>query len=195
MVVHTQGRAPVAAAMRTRPIIALLLATGCTLAAAQGPVYESKDKAGPVFSDRPSPGAKAIDLPPPNVIDVPQPAPRGPAPQADAPAYTSLAISVPKNQGTIHSNTGAFNVRVRTGPALRKAAGDRITVKLDGNLLPQNYQSASFRMTEADWQRAARPDNVGHTLQVAIVDKAGAVLIESAPITFYAHRATVRGRR
>jgi hypothetical protein len=180
--------------MRTRPILALLLATGCTLASAQGPVYESKDKAGPVFSDQPSSGAKAIDLPPPNVVDVPQAAPQAPAPQATAPAYAVLAISAPENEGTIHSNTGAFNVRVRIAPALRKTAGDRITVKLDGNLLPKTYPSGRFRLTEADWQEASSPDNAGHTLQVAIVDSTGAVLIESAPITFYAHRATVRHR-
>lgn len=176
----------------SRLIIALLLATLCTLALAQAPVYETKDKAGPVFSDRPGYGAKPIDLPPPNLSDVPQPAPQAPASQATAPAYSSLVISMPENQGTIHSNTGAFDVGVRNVPELRAAAGHRIKVKLDGNVLPQSYQSASIRVTESDWRGAARSDNVEHTLQVAIVDSAGAVLMESAPIAFYAQRATVR---
>ena len=179
-----------------RPLVAVLLAVGCTVAAAQGPVYESKDKAGPVFSDQPSPGARPIDLPPPNVIDTPRTPPPQPAPAAPAaPAYTSLVISGPENRGTIDSNTGEFDVRITTVPVLRTAAGDTIRVRLDGNLLPQSYRSPELRVTAADWQAAAR-DNVEHTLQVSIVDRAGRTLIESAPVSFYAHRATVhRGRR
>ena len=185
--------------MSSRALIAVLLAMGCTIAAAQGPVYESKDKAGPVFSDQPSPGARPIDLPPPNVIDVPrtpqqQSAPAGAA-KAAAPAYTSLAITAPKNQDTIHSNTGEFAVSVTTVPALRTTAGDTIRVRLDGNLLPQSYRSTTLQVTAADWQGAAGANDGEHTLQVTIVDKAGAALIQSAPVNFYVRRATVhRGR-
>jgi hypothetical protein len=183
----------------SRPLIAALLAIGCTIAAAQGPVYESKDKAGPVFSDQPSPGARPIDLPPPNVIEVPrtpqQPSAPAAAAKAAAPAYTSLAIAAPRNQDTIHSNTGEFDVSVTTVPALRAAAGDTIRVRLDGNLLPQSYRSPRLRVTAADWQGAARGDDGEHTLQVTIVDKAGAALIESAAVSFQVRRATAhRGR-
>ena len=58
--------------------------------------------------------------------------------------------------------------------------------------MTHGFSSVKFGVTEADWQRAASPDNVEHTLQLAIVDKTGAVLIESAPVKFYARRATVR---
>ena len=102
----------------TRPLlVAIALAIGPTLAAAQSTVYESKDKAGPVFSDRPSTGAKQIELGPANVIQT-TPVPQQATPTATAPYYTALAISSPENEGTIHSNTGAFDVSVQLQPAL-----------------------------------------------------------------------------
>ncbi len=181
--------------MNARLFAAWVLAGVGTLAAAQGTVYESKDKAGPVFSGQPSytdqpSTAKPIAVPPPNLYQglpsTPQSAP------ATAPApYTALVISAPANGGTIHSNTGEFTVSTKATPALRASAGDRLQLKLDGNLLAARYQKSSARVTAAAWQAAASA-NTEHTLQSAIVDKSGAVLIESAPITFYAHRATVR---
>jgi hypothetical protein len=166
---------------------------GSTLAAAQSTVYESKDKAGPVFSDQPSTGAKQIELGPPSVIQT-TPVPQQATPAATAPYYTALAISSPENEGTIHSNTGAFDVRLQLQPALRSARGDRIIVRLDGRPLKRRFSSVNFGVTEADWQSAAA-DNVEHTLQAVVVDKGGALLIESAPVKFYAHRAVrARGR-
>lgn len=179
--------------MTTRLPVVLLLATWCALAAAQGTVYESKDKAGPVFSDRPSSGAQPIDLPAPSAIQTETPR-QPPAPAVPAGSYTLLAITVPANGDTIHSNTGMFDVSVRISPALRTAAGDRIKVRLDGNLTASSYPSAGFSVAAADWQAAANSDNVEHTLRAAIIDATGTVLLESAPITFYARRATVRRR-
>jgi hypothetical protein len=169
----------------------LLAAAWCAPCAAQGTVYESKDKAGPVFSDQPSKGAKPVELAPPNVVG-PQPtAPARPAPAAAAPNYSSVAIASLADEDTVHTNTGEFDLRVRSVPALRAKAGDRYRVTLDGNLLQKAYGSSKIRITEADWQAAAGSDTK-HTLQVAIVGPAGATLIQSAPISFYAHRATVR---
>lgn len=180
--------------MTTRLFVAMALASWTALAAAQGSVYESKDKAGPVFSDQPSSGAKPLDLPSPNVIQVDPVPKQQPAPAAPAQYYTALAISAPKDGGTIHSNTGAFNIGVQLAPALRTARGDRIRVKLDGKPLARRYGSAKFGVSKADWQTAADPGDVEHTLQVTVLDRAGAVLIESATIKFFAHRAT-RDRR
>lgn len=175
--------------MKTCLSVAILLATWSALAAAQGTIYESKDKAGPVFSDQPSPGAKPIDLPPPNLMQgLPPPTPTPAA--APAPYYTAIAIAVPADGDTIHTNTGTSDIRARIAPALRAAKGDRIRVKLDGNLLASSYRSARISLTAADWQAAA--ENVEHTLQAAIVDSSGDVLLESAPVKFFAHRATVR---
>ena len=179
----------------TRPLVAVLLGIVPALVSAQGPVYESKDKAGPVFSDRPSAGAKPVELAPPNVIQTTPLPKQQPAPAVAAPYYTALAISSPENGGTIHSNNGAFDVRVQLQPALRTARGDRIAARLDGRALARRFSSAKFGVTEADWQKSASPDNVEHTLQVVILDKSGAVLIESALIKFYAHRATRAHRK
>jgi len=175
----------------TRSVAAIALVAFCALSGAQDSVYKSKDKAGPVFSDEPSPGAKVIDLPPPNVIQT-DPVPTMPAPPVDSapPRYRSLTIQSPADGSTIHTNTGEFSVSVYVSPALRSGAGDRIRVKLDGNALPSSYRSAKFKVTPADWQGAAT-DRAEHTLQVALVDKAGSVLLESAPASFYAHHATV----
>jgi hypothetical protein len=174
--------------------LAVLLTTWCALCAAQGTVYESRDKAGPVFSDQPAPGSKPVQLGPANVIDV-GPAGPGAGPAAPVAAYQSLTIAVPVDGATIHSNTGEFAVRVRAKPSLQSSQGDGIRIKLDGNLLSRTYSSSRFRITATDWQGAANPNNVQHTLQAAIVNSGGAVIIESAPVSFYVHRATVDNAR
>jgi hypothetical protein len=171
--------------------IALLAAAWCAPCAAQGTVYESKDKAGPVFSDQPSKGAKPVELAPPNVIETPRTPAARPAPAAAAPKYSSLAIASLANEDTVHTNTGDFDLRVRSVPALRAAAGDRYRVTIDGNPLPTTYASTKLRISAADWQAAAGGDEK-HTLRVAIVGPSGAISIESAPVSFYARRATVR---
>jgi hypothetical protein len=180
-----------------------LLACGLGIAVgrlpAQTPVYESRDKQGPVFSDRPMPGAKPVEVGPTNVVpSSPVPAAASapdPAAAADAPPpYRSLVFSSPANQGTVHSNTGAFEVVLRASPGLRSNAGDRIQLMLDGTVLPKSYASNRIQLNESDWQAAAAGDGVQHTMQAAIVDASGRVLITSVPIVFYAHRAAV-GRR
>lgn len=180
--------------MRGRIFLPALLAATVSAPCIAQTVYESKDKSGAtVFSDRPAPGAKPMDLPPPNVVQTPAVSKRVPAPAAAATPYTSLSIASLDNEGTVHTNTGEFDIRARSTPALRAAAGDRIRVKLDGNLLATAYASRWVKISAEDWQAAASSD-AKHTLQVAIVDRAGATLIESAPVTFYAHRATVRSK-
>lgn len=155
-------------------------------------VYESKDKSGAtVFSDRPTPGAKPMDLAPPNVVQTPALPKRAPGPAAAAAPYTSVAISSLESEGTVHTNTGEFQISVRSVPVLRAAAGDRIRVTLDGNVLARKYSSGAVTIRADDWQGTAA-ESAQHTLQVAIVDPNGTTLIESKPITFYAHRATVR---
>ena len=170
--------------------IASLALTGAALA--QTTVYESQGKNGPVFSDQAAPGAKVVDVPTPNIIQSPKPAPTAPVPATAPAAYRQLSVASPANEGTVHSNTGAFTLKARIDPALRK--GDRIRVRLDGQLLPGRYQSTSIALTAADWQAVARTDNVQHSLQLAVEDKSGKVLLESAVSTFYAQRATVKRR-
>jgi len=178
-----------------RLIAGALIATLCTLAAAQT-VYESKDKSGAtVFSDKPSSGAKPMNLPPPNVTQSPPLPKQGPAPVAAVPAYKTIAVAEPADGGTVHSNTGGFAVTVKISPALRAKAGDRIRLSLDGNLLPTAYASRRINLTDADWAAAASANSdAQHTLQAAVVDSTGAVKLESAPVSFFARRAAVRRR-
>ena len=180
--------------MRSRLSIALMLSLSCAFAAAQTKVYESKDKSGPVFSDQPAPGARELTLPPPNVMPSTTPAPQQAAPQPALPVYRLLNILSPEDKGTVHSNTGAFDVRLQAAPELR--AGDRIRVTLDGNLIGRDFRSTAISLTDTDWQAAASNASIEHTLQAAIVDANGKVLIESSPATFYARRtAAGQGRR
>ena len=170
--------------------------------AAAQPVYETQGKDGPVFSDlpsqgrdAPSPGATELTLPPINVSSPPPAASVTPALQA-APAaaiapYQSLSISQPENGGTIHTNTGQFSLQVAADPELRTGQGDVLVVSLDGHPLPTTRTTAQFDISPTEWQMAAA-DSVEHQLQVSVVNSAGTVLITSAAVSFYAHRATRR---
>jgi len=169
--------------------LALVLAGSAAMAQT---IYEKQGKEGPVFSDQPSAGSAVVNLPPPNVIEGPKVKPATPTAQPQAPRYEQLVVASPANKGTVHTNTGAFTVKATVQPALRK--GDRIRVRLDGNWLPTRYQKTEIAITAADWAGAARDDNVEHTLQLAIEDKSGQMLMESATSNFFAHRATVGGR-
>jgi len=82
-------------------------------------VYESQYKEGPVFSDTPSPGAQPVDLPPANVIDNPTPVQQQSQPAASG--YTSVVILSPQAQGTVHSNTGEFQVTASHSPRCCRA--------------------------------------------------------------------------
>jgi len=175
--------------MAARLIAGALAAALCGPAAAQT-VYESKDKSGaPVFSDNPAMGGKAVDLPPPNVVKL-QPVPKlAPLPAAPF-AYRSIGIVLPEGGDTVHSNTGGFGITIKLSPALRARLGDRIRVTLDGNPLPAAYASRKIAISDAAWQAAATSNNAQHTLQATVLNGAGAVMIESAPLSFYVHRAT-----
>jgi hypothetical protein len=166
-----------------RKVLQLLI---CLLPAAvlAQTMYESKDKEGAVFSDTPSPGAQPVDLPPPNVIDTPTPVQQQSQPAASG--YTSITILSPQDQGTLHSNTGQFEVSLALTPALQ--SGNAISVSLDGTTLPTLRYSLQFDITPDEWQSAAA-DNVLHRLQVAIVDDSGNTLITADLVQFYVHRA------
>lgn len=163
-----------------------------TLAAAQ-PVYESRDRDGPVFSDTPSPGAREMHLPPVDVMDrtpALPPAPSGP-PAAAASAYARLQIMQPEDGGTVHSNTGQFSIALVLEPPLQLERGDAVAVRLDGTVLAQRRTTLQFDVTADEWQMAAR-DQVEHSVEVAVVDRAGNALLVAAPVRFYVQRASRR---
>ena len=68
-------------------------------------------------------------------------------------------------------------------------------MKLDGRLINRKFTSSPVRVTAADWGAAARGDEPSHTVQIAVVDQNGTLLIESATVQFYARRATVGGAK
>ncbi len=181
--------------MQHRWIVLVAALWAFAVAASAQTVYESQGKSGPVFSDKPSPGASSVELPPPNVVAAPRVAPPAPAASAaPAPHYRTLVISLPEPQGTVHSNTGAFDVRARLNPPLRPS--DRIGVSIDGNVVPTLFRSTNLHVSEADWRSTAIGEGNGeHVLQLAVLDADGVALIESAPVRFYIRRATVGGRR
>ena len=162
-------------------------------AAAQDRIYESTGKDGvPEFSGQPSPGSKEVTLPPPNVIETtPAPAAAQPAPQETLTGYSQLAILFPDERGTVHTNTGAFGLRVAVEPTL--TPGDAFVVRLDGTALPGRHGAAEISISEQDFAAAASED-VLHQVEVAVVDPAGNVLIAAGPVNFYVQRATVRRR-
>ena len=81
----------------------------------------------------------------PNVIET-TPAQAQPAPQQAPGGYSQLAILAPEEQGTVHTNTGAFAVQVALAPGLD--SGDAFVVTLDGSALPGRYRSADIAITE-----------------------------------------------
>lgn len=173
--------------MRAIGVFLLSLLVAATVTAQ--PVYESRDAAGPVFSDSPSAGARELMLPP---LDDPAPPPSPPVSSAlpVAAPYAVLNIVVPDNGGTIHSNTGQFSVQVAIQPDLHSQRGDAIAVSLDRTVLPTTRSVLQFDITPSEWQAAAG-DAAEHELSVAVVDRSGAVLVTSAPVRFYVHRASV----
>lgn len=179
---------------RVSILIAVALAVLWLTAVAQTQIYESKDKSGaPVFSDQPTAGSKEVTLPKPNVSDAPLPSVQPQAP-ASIP-YSQLSIVSPTADGTIHSNTGEFNVSVSLDPALNTSRGDRFVVKLDGIALPTRYTSTTMDIRPEEVAGSAVADNIQHQLDVAVIDANGKILIAANPVTFYLRHATVERRR
>lgn len=177
--------------MTPRILLAMVLSLAPLIAAAQPAIYESKEKGGTVFSDQPSPGARPLDLPAPNIIEGPKLAP----PQTEVPAaapvsYSQLMVIDPADGGTLWTNTGDFDMQVQARPALQTQRGDAFRVKIDGKALAPAFSGTAISISAADWARAEAADNVLHSLQVAIVDQSGVMLIESAPVKFYLRRHT-----
>ncbi|HTS55522.1 MAG TPA: DUF4124 domain-containing protein [Burkholderiales bacterium] len=172
----------------TRFAFALLTFLSPAVACAQA-VYECPGQGGPVFSDTPCPGGKRMDLGSPNVIDTNAPPAQQAPTQPSASAYTSFTIVSPEDGGTIHTNTGQFQVSVALSPALQ--GGNGISVSLDGTQLPTLRYSLEFDVTQEEWESAAAA-NVQHVLQASVLDRSGNTLIAATPVQFYVHRAFIR---
>ena len=180
--------------MTPRILLVLTLSLLPAVIAAQPAIYESKDKGVTTFSDQPSPGGRPMDLPLVNVIPGPGVAPpQAPAstPQAAATPYSQLSVVSPASGGTVWTNTGDFDLQLQVRPALQTRRGDAFRVKIDGKTLARTFSGPAISIAESDWARSEATDNVLHSLQVSIVDQGGAVLMESAPVSFYLRRHTL----
>ena len=154
-------------------------------------VYECPGKDGSVFTNTPCPGGKQLDLGPANVIDT------GNSPQqetlpADAPAYAAFTILSPEDGGTVHTNTGQFQVSLALTPGLQ--GGNAVSVSLDGTQLSTLRYALQFDITQEEWDSAAAA-NVEHMLQASVVDRSGNTLIAATPVKFYVHRAFRKEKR
>ncbi len=146
-------------------------------------IYRSVDKDGNVvFSDQPQPGAKQLKLPPIPTFKAPVPdqsvdgAKKAPAKAA----YAHFSIAQPADNATIRSNTGTVQVHLSLKPNLHP--GDHIALKVDGQ--PQGGDITTTQVTFQNLNRGT------HTVQAQVVNAQGDVVISTAVVTFYLHRAS-----
>ena len=172
----------------------LILAAVATAGAADAPVYRATDGAGhPVFSDRPVPGARPVPAKHVNTYAPPVAqsgragTPAAPAP-VEPPPYESLEIVLPEPGATARANGGDVWVEGRVAPGL--AAGHRVTVSLDGQTAACVARDGG-RFTCPLSAVARGP----HTVRAAVLDEAGAVVLQSGATRFHVLRTSVARAR
>ncbi len=141
-----------------------------------------------VFSDQPPhPDAEKIILPKTQTF-TPPPIPKI-APQkkpetkvATTPPYSSLQITLPAHDQTIHDNSGKISVSVVAEPALSTTDEHQIMIELDG---------VSTITTAAMQAVLTNVDRGRHTLRAHIIDKEGTSLISTKENTFHLRRVSV----
>lgn len=165
-------------------VLALLLAP----VVAVGEIYTYTDEDGVVhFTDAPREGAERVDPGTPMVIESRVPSlPSSPAPAErsddERARYTALEITSPSMEQTLRSNPGEVDVSVRVRPGLM--SGDRLQLLLDGDPVSSEPDG------DGRFQLEAVPRGE-HTLRARIVDGSGQTRIESEPVVFFLHRASV----
>jgi len=172
--------------MRILLLAALLLLP--QLGAAQ--IYKTTDEHGNVsYSDTPPVSGQAEEIkiretnstPPPDIIEPLDPAPDEAAPDVAADPGYSVAITSPANETTIPMGPGNFSVSAAVKPALE--AGAQLQLFVDGSPSGDPQTSSSWALTNVF--RGA------HDLTVAVVDRKGEQLAESAPVRVYVLRPSV----
>jgi hypothetical protein len=97
---------------------------------------------------------------------------------------TGIGVSIvsPRNEETIHDNTGrvAVTIAIRNGNTL--AAGGAIRVLLDGKPFGPDARTSSFALEGLERGE--------HRLQVQLTNAAGAVIATSEVVTFYMWQAS-----
>ena len=95
-----------------------------------------------------------------------------------------VSIVSPRNEETIHDNTGrvAVTVAIRNGDSL--AAGGAIRVLLDGKPFGLDARASSFALEGLERGE--------HRLQVQLTNAAGTVIVTSEVVTFYMWQASAQ---
>lgn len=177
--------------MAMRFLSLILILSLCAPALADQKVYETVGPNGETtFSDTPSPGAKEMVVPPAPTYQAP-PIPMTPSPSGNpssqvstgqSDAYHLVKIVAPADHATVVNTAGTVAVTVLVEPPLKVGRGDRIQLTLDGN---PATEAASPNISLKGVDRGT------HTLEAQVVDRVGATLMESAPVTFYLHRPSI----
>jgi hypothetical protein len=163
--------------METRSIFVLLVLLFASGVLADA--YTWTDEDGVIhFSDREHPGAEKIEL---DVFETPQPPPTYALPARrdteddvdGRPKYTVLEILNPGAEETLWNIETVLNVDMHLQPSLMP--GHQVRVFYDG--MPRLVSSTNIQVREV--YRGM------HSMKAEVVDGAGKVLIQSAPVRFY----------
>jgi hypothetical protein len=168
----------------------ILLSTLLVTAASGAPAWTWVDADGQVhFSDRPVPGARQVELTGAQGFGAPaaRPAPgtaAGAQPtQAPTQApYRAINIASPAEQQTLWNIGTMLNVQVDMDPPL--SAAHRVDLILDGQR--RNLNTASLQMTLPGVFRGT------HTLQVVVIDAAGAEVMRSPTRNFSVQQNSIQ---
>lgn len=150
------------------------------------PAWTWVDANGTVhFSDRPVPGARQVELAGAQAFGSTAPVLRGTAngqPASATALYQSVEIVSPSEQETLWNIGATLPVQVRFQPALQP--GHRYDLVFDGQR--RNLNAVAPSVTLPDVFRGA------HTLQVVVLDAAGAEVTRSPARTFFVQQTSVR---
>jgi hypothetical protein len=164
----------------------ILLSALSGTAAIAAPAWTWVDANGTVhFSDRPVPGARQVEIAGAQGFGA-QAAGRAPSAsgQAGTPGaiYQVVEVVSPADQETLWNIGTQLPVQVRFQPALQP--GHRYDLVYDGQR--RNMNATVTRVTLPDVFRGT------HTLQIVVIDSAGAELMRSAPRTFFVQQTSVQ---
>lgn len=157
--------------------------------AAHAEIYRSVDSAGNVvYSDQPRPGSKPVKLPgistyKPSAATRAAEKAKAPAPPGATSSH-QVTITNPADQATIRDNAGNVPVQVQVQPPLDAAAGQRLSVSVDGSSDVYTATSNSFQLQNI---------NRGtHTVTVWVVGPNDEPLGPKATTTFFMHHTTLK---
>jgi uncharacterized protein DUF4124 len=169
----------------------ILLSTLLVTGANGAPAWTWVDDNGVVhFSDRPVPGARQVELSgaqgfgasTTRPTTAATPASAQPPQGAARAAYRAINIVSPTEQQTLWNIGTVLNVQVEMDPPL--LATHRVDLIFDGQR--RNLDSASMQMTVNDVFRGA------HTLQVVVIDPAGAEVMRSPARNFFVQQNSIQ---